>query len=638
MAEKSKEILKQYWGYKKFRPLQKDIIQSVIDGHDTLALMPTGGGKSLCFQVPGLLLGGISIVITPLIALMQDQVSQLKKRGIKAYALFSGMSSREIDITLDNCRFGGSAFLYVSPERVQTPLFQARVKEMPVNLIAVDEAHCISQWGYDFRPAYLQIASLRAFFPSCPIIAVTATATPKVQEDIVSKLEMIACRKYTKSFARSNLAYHVREVDDKGGKMLQAFKNIEGSGIVYMRSRQKCEQISQWLCQQGIVADFYHAGLNTQERQQKQADWIDNKTRVIVATNAFGMGIDKPDVRLVIHLDLTDSLEAYYQEAGRAGRDEQKAFALTLYHASDLKKIQKRWQDAQVSPAFIRQVYQSLANQYRLAVGSALLMSYPFDLFAFSKKFNLPPLTTHHALQRLATLGYIQLSENVFRPSKVSFLWNSGALYELQVKNPAFEEVIKALLRQHGGNLYGEFVEINEKRLAKLLHKSTSAIASTLQQLAELGAIDYEPKSDSPQVTFLTARHDAVSLPLDLITARERSAAEKEKLDAVALYVSPLVKCRQQVLLQYFGEENSEPCGVCDRCLEHKKSAKFHQSNEETMRVLIVSQLKAKPKSIEEVYAALNTGNEDEFKQCLKTLLNNGTVVYNSKGLLALHH
>ncbi|WP_053404560.1 ATP-dependent DNA helicase RecQ [Persicobacter sp. CCB-QB2] len=632
MPSQAKKILKQYWGYSQFRPLQEDIIQSVLEGHDTLALLPTGGGKSICFQVPGLVLGGLTLVISPLIALMQDQVSQLKKRGIKAAAIFSGMSSKEIDITLDNCRFGDISFLYISPERIQSPVFKERVLHMPVRLVAVDEAHCVSQWGYDFRPPYLQIPDLRSIFPKVPVIALTATATPQVQQDLLQKLQLVQARVFKKSFARDNLAYHVRMVEDKGNKMLTALQNIPGTAIVYMRSRQKCEQIAAWLQSKQISADYYHAGLSGEIRSKKQEAWINDQIRVMVATNAFGMGIDKPDVRLVIHLDLTDNLESYYQEAGRGGRDEQKAFALTLYNQQDINRLEQRWRDSQPSAKTIRTVYQAIANHYKIAIGAAKLASFPFDLPAFCEKFKLSPIQVHHAMKRLSDLGYIQLSESVWKPSRLSFLCNPKQMYELQVKNTEIDQITKALLRKHGGMLYGEYVNINEKRLAKSLQLKADLVINILKRLHQMGMVDYQAQSEAATLTFLEARHDALNLPLSMEESKRKAQQERKKLDAVLLYADEAVRCRQKVLQEYFGEENVKDCGQCDRCLERKQTTKTEEVNEETMRSSLLKALANGPLPLEELFALTAEGNEDNFKTAVQKLLREGSLFYNEAG------
>ncbi|MEL6536981.1 MAG: ATP-dependent DNA helicase RecQ, partial [Bacteroidota bacterium] len=461
------QVLQEVWGYPDFRPLQLDIVEATLAGKDTLALLPTGGGKSICFQVPGLVREGITLVVSPLIALMKDQVEQLKRRGVSAAAVYSGMSKREIDITLDNAVYGNLKFLYLSPERLQTELLRERVKRMKVALLAIDEAHCISQWGYDFRPPYLQIPEFRELIPEVNVIAVTASATPQVQADIQDKLAFGSERSfYQKSFARPNLSYSVRKVDNKGPKLLEILQKIPGTSVVYVRSRRRTEEIARWLQGRGIEADFYHAGMTGEDRTRKQADWIEDRTRVIVATNAFGMGIDKPNVRTVVHLDLPDHLEAYYQEAGRGGRDEKKAFAVMLYNDADVQNLRRRVKAAYPSPEFMRKVYQALANLYQIAVGSHVLSSFTLDVEAFARKYNLPPGETYHALKRLEDSGILQLSESFHQPSKAYFRVDNRKLYQFEIAEAAFEPLLKALLRQYGGELFANFLSIRESCIA----------------------------------------------------------------------------------------------------------------------------------------------------------------------------
>ncbi|MEM6298785.1 MAG: ATP-dependent DNA helicase RecQ [Bacteroidota bacterium] len=414
------DILKRFWGYDSFRPLQEDIITSVLDGHDTLALMPTGGGKSICFQVPALALEGVCIVVTPLIALMKDQVAQLKQRGIKAQALFSGMRPREIDIALDNCVYGDTKFLYLSPERLKTKLFQERLQKMNVSLLAVDEAHCISQWGYNFRPPYLTIAQVRKFIPDVPCIALTATATQNVCIDIQEHLEFREGHQFfRKSFARENLSYSCFKEENKLERLLKILRGVQGSSVVYVRNRRKTQEITELLRKQNVSADFYHAGLDMKERSQKQEAWIKNQIRVIVATNAFGMGIDKPDVRLVVHLDIPDNLEAYYQEAGRAGRDEQKAYAVLLYDQKDTEGLLQRLEMSHPSLEIIKRVYQAIANRYQIPVGSGELASYDFEMKELTKPYNLKATEVHYGLKRLEEQGLVHLTEAVFQSARL---------------------------------------------------------------------------------------------------------------------------------------------------------------------------------------------------------------------------
>ena len=498
----AQEILKQFWGYDNFRPLQTDIIQSVIDGRDTLALMPTGGGKSLCFQVPALMSDGICIVVSPLIALMQDQVLQLKKRGISAIGIFSGMHKNQIDIALDNCIYGDIKFLYVSPERLQTKIFIERAKQMKINLLAIDEAHCISQWGYDFRPPYMKIAEFRKLIAPVPMIALTATATEEVKTDIVERLEMNNPQTFQQSFARANLSYSAFKEDDKERRLMKILQNVQGSAVVYVRNRRRTQEISDLLNKYNVQATFYHAGLNATERTKRQESWIRNQVRVIVATNAFGMGIDKPDVRTVVHLDLPDTLEAYYQEAGRAGRDGEKAYGVALFNQSDIDGLEKNVQQSYPPIELIRRVYQCLGNLFQLAVGAGEFASYDFDLVEFQRRFDLPPTDTYFALKILEIQGFLQLSEGFKNTSKVMLIVDNRQLYDFQLRNPKYDSFIKLLLRMYGGELFGTFLNISEANIAKAYSIPVKEIEAWLLILEKFDILIYDKQKDKPQLTF----------------------------------------------------------------------------------------------------------------------------------------
>ncbi|HEY4650275.1 MAG TPA: ATP-dependent DNA helicase RecQ, partial [Pontibacter sp.] len=570
-------ILKTYWGYEQFRPLQEDIVRSVLAGKDTLALLPTGGGKSICFQVPAMAMEGICLVITPLIALMKDQVEQLKKRGIPAVAIYSGMNRREIDITLDNCVYGNVKFLYLSPERLLTEIFQERVKRMKVNLLAVDEAHCISQWGYDFRPPYLQIAELREVLPKVPVLALTATATEQVRQDIQEKLRFKEQNLFVKSFARANLSYSCLYTEDKVGRLLEILQRMPGQSIVYVRSRRQTAELAKFLQSRQIAAAAYHAGLKFEQRSAAQQAWIDDKVRVIVATNAFGMGIDKPDVRLVVHLDLPESLEAYYQEAGRAGRDEKYSYAVILYGPSDVADLQKKVEEAHPPVAFIRRVYQCLANYYQLAVGSGSMSSFDFELADFARNYKLKPLEVHHAIKRLEGEGYLQLSEGYHAPSRVFFLLNNTALYEFQVMNPEHDALLRLILRMYGGEAFTNFVKISERKLAEYLKKSEQDVRRKLEYLHKLQVIVYEPQHDAPQLIFTKPRLDALNLPLNHKKLEELRAKAVEQASEMGKYVENSNRCRTQLLLAYFSEITDNSCRICDFCLAQRKKEREEQ-------------------------------------------------------------
>lgn len=574
------EILQKHWGYDSFRPLQKEIVTAVYQGDDTLALMPTGGGKSITFQVPALAKDGICIVITPLIALMKDQVAQLRKRNIKALSINSGMSAREIDIALDNCIFGGVKFLYISPERIGTELFQARVKKMNVNLVAIDEAHCISQWGYDFRPAYLQIATLRELIPDVPFLALTATATPEVVDDIQQQLKFKKPNVMRKSFYRENLKYLVRSLEDKQNYLLQTIKRAKGSGIIYVRNRKKTREVAELLQKNGISASFYHAGLSHELRDQRQSLWVEGKIRVIVSTNAFGMGIDKPDVRFVIHLDLPDSPEAYFQEAGRAGRDEKLAVAVMLYSPSDKRKMEDRIEASFPTTKFIKQVYNAIGSYLKIPYQAGKFMSYDFNIRKFAKQYAYPLLQVFSALKFLEYEGYLVYQADANMQAKVFFAIPRDELYKYQVKNARYDAFIKLLLRSYSG-MFSEFVAIDEEVLAQRANTSVEIIQEYLNRLKSHNIIYYSPKRDTPIITFLEERLEPQSVAISQKHYSERKERYLKRSDAMLGYVKPDVVCRSQYLLDYFGEKNAPPCGQCDRCEEIKKE---HLATDEFQR------------------------------------------------------
>ncbi|WP_111671444.1 RecQ family ATP-dependent DNA helicase [Algoriphagus litoralis] len=584
------QILRQVFGLEDFRPVQKQVIDSVMEGKDTLALLPTGGGKSLCYQVPGLAREGICLVISPLIALMKDQVDNLKAKGIKAAAIYSGMSYREIDTTLDNCIYGDFKFLYVSPERLKQELFIERFRQMNINLIAVDEAHCISQWGYDFRPPYLEIAAIRVFHPKVNVIALTASATPQVCADIVEKLEMKSHREFYQSFSRRNLSYSVRLVENKLEKGIEILKRIPGTAIWYVRNRQGTHQIAKVLTQLGISAAAYHAGMSNADRADRQEAWKANQVRVIVSTNAFGMGIDKPDVRVVIHSDLPENLENYYQEAGRAGRDGKKAFAVLLSNEQDFELLSNR--SALVYPAidFLKRVYQCLANYFQLAVGSNMLSSFDFDLSDFCNTYELAVLDAFYALKVLAEEGFVEVNESFFTPSRVHFRVDPSRLYEVQIAYAKLDPVIKMLLRTYGGNLFSEYIKIQESKLAKSLDMREADVVKLLQDLEKLEVMDYDQRKDKPQLTFLTPRYDAGKLPLNHQRIKARKELTLEKAKRMVDFAQQNRICRTQFIQEYFGEKTDNVCGICDICIEMKKN-KAPESQEERMKAKVFETL-----------------------------------------------
>ena len=561
----AEKILLKYWGYPKFRELQQEIINSVLEGKDTLGLMPTGGGKSITFQVPAMMKKGICIVVTPLIALMKDQVENLKAKDIRAAAIYSGMSFREIDITLDNCVYGDYKFLYVSPERLSTDIFVERLKKMDVNLLAIDESHCISQWGYDFRPSYLKINEIRKFIKDVPVLALTATATPRVVDDIQDKLNFKEKNVFRKSFERKNLIYLVRKSEDKEKYLLNVARKVKGTGIIYVRNRRKTQQIAKFLRENGISADYYHAGLSNEQREKKQNDWKKDKTRIIVSTNAFGMGIDKPNVRYVIHIDIPNSLEAYYQEAGRGGRDEKTAYAVLLYNNEDIENLRKQIKDNFPEISFIKRVYQLLGNYYKMAVGTGKNVSLKFDIRDFVDKYKLEALETYSAIKLLQKEGYIYFTESVFIPSKLIFTVNRQALYDFQLKDKAFDYIIKLILRNYPG-VFDEYVNISESFLAKQIKVKEDVITKYLIALSKRKIINYAYKIQEPIIQFMTERLDDKNLVISKENYNLRKKIFIETIEYVINYATSENKCRSQLLLAYFGEKDSYRCGNCDVC------------------------------------------------------------------------
>ncbi len=585
------ETLKTYWGYDQFRPLQEDIIQSVMLGKDTLALMPTGGGKSICFQVPALAQEGICIVISPLIALMKDQVMNLKNRDIKAEALFSGMNKREIDRILDNCIYGNIKLLYVSPERLHTEIFQERLKKMKVNLIAIDEAHCISQWGYDFRPSYLQIAQIRQWInEDIPFLALTASATIRVREDIIEKLELKAANVFKKSFARANLSYSVFKEENKVQRLVNILQKVPGTGIVYVRSRKQTKDIANLLRRHRIRADYYHAGLTGKTRSIKQEQWMHNKTRVMVCTNAFGMGIDKPDVRVVVHIGLPESLEAYYQEAGRGGRDLKKSYAVLLYHEGDISQLQRMHEISFPPMDEVKKSYQAIANHYQLANGAGMGMSYPFDLGGICKTFNIHPTTFYHSLKMLEEAGYVSTNDAVFQLSKLRFIVNKEELYKFEVANKKLDPYIKAILRTYGGAAFDDYIEIRESKLAANYRVHVSHFVKVLHYLHQQNIIDYIPQSDVPKINFTRERVSIDSLVLDQEMIAFRKQVKKNNIDSVIAYAQNQIHCRSLQLIRYYGETDGKACEVCDLCLQRRKLG-LEEKRFETIAQFIVDTL-----------------------------------------------
>ncbi len=622
------ETLSHYWGHSQFRPLQEDIINSVVDGNDTLALMPTGGGKSICFQVPAMIKPGICIVVSPLIALMKDQVENLLSKGIKAVSIVSGMGKREIDILLDNCIYGQIKFLYLSPERLLSELVRERIRHMKVNLIAIDEAHCISQWGYDFRPPYLQLSKLRELHPTVPVLALTATATERVVDDIQEKLGFKKSNVLRKSFERKNLSYVVATDENKLRKLFTIAKKVSGSGIVYVRNRRETQEVARLLNQNGIASDFYHAGLETPVKSARQEAWKNNRINIIVATNAFGMGIDKPDVRFVVHLDLPESLEAYYQEAGRAGRDGQKSFAVLLYNISDRLQLEKRFLLNFPPVEEIKKTYHLLCNYFQIAYGAGEGISLEFDIADFCSRFKLDGIKTVNALKFLERDGYIALSENVFLQSRVRIIASAEDVYSFQIENAIYDGFIKILLRSYGG-LFDQFTTINETDLSRRVSQSREQVVVILRKLEELGLLSYMPQTDKPQLLFVKPRAEPQNLAIDAQYLAQRKQIMQKQIASVIEYAEAKT-CRSFLLLTYLDETNAHKCGICDVCLEEKRSL-----NEKFLSDFIAEEifqlLPGKHMHLDELVSSLKPGTEKQRIDVIRNLLDAGKIKYDGE-------
>ena len=560
------EILKQYWGYDSFRGIQEEIIKSIGEGRDTLGLMPTGGGKSITFQVPALAKDGLCIVITPLIALMKDQVQNLRQRGIKAVAIYSGMTRQEILIALENCIFGNYKFLYISPERLDTDIFKQKLRAMKVNMITVDESHCISQWGYDFRPAYLKIADIRELLPGVPLLALTATATPDVVQDIQSRLKFREKNVFRMSFERKNLAYIVRKTDNKTAELLHILRRMPGSAIIYVRSRRRTKETTELLTHEGITADFYHAGLDNAVKDIRQKRWQDGECRVMVATNAFGMGIDKPDVRLVIHLDLPDSPEAYFQEAGRAGRDGEKAYAVILYSKSDKVTLHKRIPDTFPDKDYIKKVYEHLQYYYQMAMGDGLGCTKEFNLEEFCRKFKHFPVPADSALKILTQAGYIEYTDEQDNASRIIFTIRRDELYKLREMGNETEALVQTILRSYTG-LFTDYAYISETALSLRTGLTRQQIYNVLMSLSKRRIIDYIPRKKTPYIIYTRERVELNHLHISPAVYEERKERYEARIRAMVDYVTSETACRSRMLLRYFGEKNENNCGQCDVCL-----------------------------------------------------------------------
>ena len=622
-------ILRKYWGFENFRPMQDKIVESIGKGIDTLGLLPTGGGKSITFQVPALAMDGVCLVVTPLVALMKDQVANLRKKKIKAVAVYSGLSREEINIAYDNCIFGDYKFLYLSPERLSTPLFLEKLDHFKVSMLVVDEAHCISQWGYDFRPSYLKIADLRKEIPDTPVLALTATATPQIVDDIQQRLLFPQKNVVKKSFERENLAYIVRETEDKLNQLVKIVKSINGCTVVFVRNRKKTKEYALWLRENGITAHNYHAGLTNESKDKRQKEWMNDEVQVMVCTNAFGMGIDKPDVRLVVHMDAPDSIEAYFQEAGRAGRDGKKAYAVMLWQSADKTRLKKNVTVSFPEKEVIFRVYNALGNFFQLAVGHGEEMVYDFNIVQFCKAYHFNLLTVFNSLKILQRAEYIEYSEEENLPSRVHFIAQKMELYNFQVKNEEFNSFIKLLLRSYTG-FFTEYVIINEEMLAQRANVSVDIVYKYLNKLDHLKIIHYIPRKKTPLIQYIKPREEIRYLKLPHEVYRDRKKQYEQRVKAVINYCEYTHACRSRILLQYFGQKNAEDCGQCDICIEKKKRGLSSKRGVEIERQL--QEVLSSPKQFQEIESHLGMP-EKQWLNIFNWLADNQIIYLNDEGL-----
>ncbi len=619
---KYQEILKQYWGYDSFRDLQEEIITSIGEGKDTLGLMPTGGGKSITFQVPALAQEGICIVITPLIALMKDQVQNLRKREIKALAIYSGMTRQEILTALENCIFGNYKFLYISPERLDTEIFRTKLRSMKVSMITVDESHCISQWGYDFRPAYLKIAEIRELLPKVPVLALTATATPEVVTDIQARLKFREGNVFRMSFERKNLAYIVRKTDNKTKEILYILQRISGSAIIYVRNRRRTKEITELLMNEGITANFYHAGLDNAVKDLRQKRWQSGEVRVMVATNAFGMGIDKPDVRIVLHLDLPDSPEAYFQEAGRAGRDGEKAYAVILYSKSDKTTLHKRVVDTFPDKEYILNVYEHLQYYYQMAMGDGFQCIREFNLEEFCRKFKYFPVPVDSALKILTQAGYLEYTDEQDNSSRILFTIRRDELYKLREMGKEAEALIQSILRSYTG-VFTDYAYISEESLAVRTGLTRQQIYNILVTLTKRRIVDYIPRKKTPYIIYTRERLELRFLHIPASVYEERKARYEARIKAMEEYVTTENVCRSRMLLRYFGEKNEHNCGQCDVCLSKRTTDNLSEKSYEEVKRQILELLSHSPLTPAETADQIKAEKED-IGQVIRYLLDEG--------------
>jgi ATP-dependent DNA helicase RecQ len=629
-----KEILKEYWGFTDFRPLQEEIINTILSNKDCLAVLPTGGGKSLCYQLPALAKPGICLVISPLIALMKDQVESLRKKNITAFSIYSGMTRREVENTLKVSSDSNCKFLFVSPERLETTLFHEYLPGLPINLVAVDEAHCISQWGYDFRPSYLRLAELRDELPAVPFLALTASATPIVQKDICDKLLFGEHSIFRQSFERANLSYSCFKAESRINKIKEVLGKVAGPALVYCRSRKRTKEISDLLQLEGISADFYHAGLGREERNMKQDTWINDKTRVMVCTNAFGMGIDKPDVRIVIHADLPDCLENYYQEAGRAGRDGKTSFAVLLYDDGELEELKKLLQLRFPSPEDLRNMYRCIANYLQVPSGSGEGQYFDFDLPDFLVKFKLGSYPALYALKTLEQEGWIAFNEQVFLPPAVGFTSGKDELYEFEKNNPVLEPLIKALLRAYEG-IFDRSVSISIRLIASMIRRSDEETEKQLTELHRYGMINYRKQKEKPQLLFLRPRIDASDLKINQSACEERKKRATERLRQLEQYATDQTICRSQFIGNYFGDKDISRCGVCDNCLRNKESP-IGMEDFRQIQHRILNIIKYEPMPVAELLTRLNGCRKEVAREVLDFLQAEQKIELDASGRIRL--
>ena len=621
MEQKLLETLKKYWHYDSFRPMQREAIESVLAGRDTLVLMPTGGGKSIIYQLPTLVSDGLCIVVTPLIALMKDQVDRLRRMGISAVAVHSGLSSRQIDIALDNCIYGDIKFLYVAPERLSSEMFRLRVDRMNVSLLAIDEAHCISQWGYDFRPAYLRIKELRRLLPDTPVLALTASATPRVADDIMTQLAFAEPNILQSSFLRPNLSYSVRETDDKEAQLLRIINNVPGCGIVYVRMRETAERVAKYLTEQGLSASYYHGGLPNAERAIRQDEWISGKTRIMVATNAFGMGIDKQNVRFVVHYSMCDSLESYYQEAGRAGRDGERSYAVILMAADDNNRILDIFEKEFPDIELIRSVYNELCSYLGVAIGDGKEASFIFNIYDFCRRIKQPLITVHNIIKLLQLNGYVTLTEDNEHPARLMFMVTRDELYQVKMQSEGEEDILRTILRLYAG-VFSEFRPIDEMEIATVSKRSYTEVHDFLKRMWRANIVRYIPTNHDPLIFLDEERLPSRDIYIAPSTYSQRKALMMERFNHLLHYANEEQECRSRIIEKYFCNTMSEPCGICDNCLARKKRERSSSANYEQQ---ILTLLATEPMTIKELVAHI-VGNEQTIIEVVRHLTEQGKI------------